>query len=269
MKNSKTILINSELTNISTGTTSSFGWEINNDGHYTHCCVLGCNIPVSYYLIQSPDNQFILTEEGVDIIIAIPPGNYNVNSFRDVVKGLLNTNTLNAYVYDITFDDDFTSESTGKYTFTVTALAPPTTPPAFTFVAAGELHSQFGFSHSSTNSFGVGLSMDSTAVVNFIPETVLKIWSDICDDTELLTVFHDNAIPYSNISFQCQTNLYVKKLKDKASSSIYHFTLLSKSGTKIDLNGQPMSINLLLFTPEDDSYKQDIKNYIKWKVNST
>lgn len=269
MKNSKTILINSESTNIVSGTTSSFAWEIKNSGRYTHCCVLGCNIPVSYYLIQSPENTFILTEEGVNIIIAIPPGNYNVNSFQDVVKGLLNTNTLNAYVYDITFDDDFTNGSTGKYTFTVTTLAPPIIPPSFSFDASGELHSQFGFNHSSTNSFGVGLSLESIAVVNFIPETVLQIWSDICSDTELLTVFHDNAMPYSNISFQCQSNLYVKKLKDNATSSIYHFALLSKSGTKIDLNGQPMSINLLLFTPDDESYKQDIKNYIKWKVNST
>lgn len=266
MKNSKTVLINSEVTNINSGTTDSFAFEVKNDGAYSHCCVLGLSIPISYYLVDR-FNTFTLIEEGTPTIITIPIGNYNAISFMTIVIALLNNNSPHHYNYNMTFDNDFVKQATGKYTFTVSGC---TTAPSLIFNSEGELHSQFGFSHNSTNVFTgspPNCTMLSTAVVNFVSESVLTVWSDICEDTELITVFSYNAVPYSTVSFQCQSNLYSKKLRDEGLSNIYHFRLLNKNGQSLNLNGQPMIINLLLYTPEDETYKNDVKNYIKYKVS--
>jgi len=263
MSSSKTVLINSE--NRQSGTTSSFSFYIPNEGNsYTHALVLGCNIPVSYYLIQEPYNTFTLVEEGLNKKIFIPEGNYNVNSFRKVLKGLLNTETLHSWVYDVIFENDYAGRATGKYTYTVTGF---TSSPSFVFPEDGELHSQFGFDHGTTNTFDSLGGLRSTAVVNFIPETVLTISSDLCEDNNLLTIFHDNAQPYSNISFQCQTQAYKKKLRRNCKDSLYNFSLISKNGYSINLNGQPILLNLLLFN-DDDKYKRDIQDYIRYRISN-
>jgi hypothetical protein len=257
------VLINSE--DRESGTSSSFKYFISNEGNtYTHAVVLGCNIPVSYYLIQEPYNHFTLVEEGINIRIDIPEGNYNVNSFKNTVKELLNAATQNTYVYDVIFENDYIGRATGKYTFTCTGFV---TPPIFVLPKDGELHAQFGFEHGSTNTFDETGNMRSSSVVNFIPETVLTISSDLCEDSNLLTIFNDNAMPYSNISFQCQTHLYKKKLRRNAKDSLYTFSLISKNGTDINLNGQPILLNILLFN-DDDKYKRDIQDYIRYRINN-
>ena len=257
---SRNYLINSE--NRVSGTTSSFGYYIPNDGQYTHCIVLGANIPVSYYLIQAPYNKFTLYENNVPIEIEIPVGNYNVSSFQIVVQNLLNTNTQIGNIYEISFANDYEQHSTGKYTFTCTNTSSPE--PQLVFDNNGEVHAQFGFSHASANTFVNGV-LQSETVVNFISETVLTISSDLCDDTNLLTIFYDNAEPYSIISFQAQSDLYGRKLRTGGKDSLYQFSVLSRNGHKLDLNGLPAVMDLLLYR-EDHSWKTDIQNYIKYKV---
>lgn len=260
--NGKTVIINSEDRN--SGTTSDFTYIIPNDGEYTHCIILGANIPLSYYLIQKPYNQFTLLEAGTPIIITVPAGNYNVNSFADVLTTLLNNSSTHGWIYTINFQNDYSSQANGLYTFTCTGY---TSPPSFIFNVNGELHAQFGFTHASTNVFNSLGVLQSVNVVSFIPETVLTIYSNICENRNLLTIFHDNTTPYSNISYQCQTELYSKKLSNQGKDSVYHFSLLSKSGIPIDLNGLPMLINLLMYK-DDNQYKQYIADYIKYKLLS-
>lgn len=260
----KTVLINSE--NRNSGTSSDFTYIIPTDGEveYTHCIVLGANIPLSYYLIQVPYNTFTLVEAGTNITVTIPPGNYNVNSFSDVLTPLLNAASTHAWVYAIAFNNDFTTQSTGLYTYTCTGFS---SPPSFVFPTTNEIHAQLGFAHASTNTFSAGGVLTSSNVVSFIPETVLTISSNICENRNLLTIFHDNTTPYANITYQCQTELYSKKLSNKAKDSIYQFAVLNKNGVKIDLNGLPLLLNILLYR-NDESYKADMKDYIRYKLLS-
>ena len=199
------------------------------------------------------------------IVITVPEGNYNVNNFRAVIKELLISKSPNGYAYDIVFSNDSNKPQLAKYTFTVTGNT-PSIQPSIIFHDQGELHSQFGFEHGSTNIFNNQGKLVSTSVVNFIPESVLTIQSNLCEDNNLLTIFNDNAIPYSNISFQCQTALYKKKLRGRAKDSLYKFTIVNKNGQHINLNGQPILLNLLLFN-DNERYKEDIQNYIKYRLN--
>ena len=258
---SKTILINSEDRN--SGTSSDFTYEIPNNGDFTHCCILGCNIPVSYYLIQAPYNTFTLTELSSSIVITVPIGNYNVNSFQTVLTVLLNTNSPNNWIYSMVFNNDFLLQATGMYTFKVTGNSGQQ--PRFVFPVNSEIHTQMGFNGKSTVIFS-GNSLTSTNVLSFIPETVLSIQSDLCEDSNLLTIFHNNSIPYANISFQCQTDLYSKRLRSNAKDSLYNFNLLDQNGRNINLNGLPLLMNILLYK-KDEQYKTDIQNYIKYKVS--
>jgi hypothetical protein len=263
MNNSKTVLINSE--NRTSGTSSDFTYLLPSDGEYTHVAVLGANIPVSYYLVQKPYNTFTLIEGNTQIYIDLEEGNYNVNSFKSVVKELLNSKSVNGYVYDMEFSNDYERAQTAKYTFLVSGN-PPNVLPSIMFPDQGELHSQFGFEHGSTNTFNNQGKLVSTSVVNFIPESVLTIQSTLCEDSNLITIFNDNAMPYSNISFQCQTDLYKRKLRGRAKDSVYRFTVVNKNGQNINLNGQPILLNLLLFN-DNERYKEDIQNYIKYRIN--
>jgi hypothetical protein len=261
----KTILINSK--DRLSGTTSDFSFIIPPDGDiiYTHAIVLGCDIPLSYYLVDSPYNTFILRENLVDTVITVHEGNYNVNSFQDVLTILLNTLSPNLWNYTISFNNDYNKQANGLYTFTCTNWV--TNPPSFIFNTQTELYTQFGFQYNTTNTFNSSGVLISNNVVSFIPQTVLTISSDICRNRNLLTIFHGNASPYSQISYQCTTDLYSKRLSNEAKDGIYHFSLLSKNGHSINLNGLSMVMNLLLYK-ENTKYQQDISDYIRYKLLS-
>ena len=266
MKNSKQILINSELNpgnaNLVSGSGNEFSYHISNDNSYTHVICLGLSVPISYYLIQEGYNTFTLLEGAIYTSISIPAGNYNSTSFATVVKGLLNTYSAHDWTYNMTFPNDFVGNSTGKYVYSVSGND---SQPSLIF-ADNELHKQFGFTHSSTNTF-VSNTLTSTSIVDFIPENTLTIWSDICDDTSLLTVFSNNVVPFSKLGWEAQTDLYAKRFTTTVNNT-YRFSLLGSAGSKISLNGLGLCINLLLFTPDDQSYKQDIKNYIRYRIAS-
>jgi hypothetical protein len=66
--------------------------EIPFNVEYDTICIYQC-IPISYYLIQNESNTFTLIENGVSYKVAIPIGNYNLNSFCNVLSQLLSSVT--------------------------------------------------------------------------------------------------------------------------------------------------------------------------------
>ena len=67
---------------------------------YDSICVPQISIPISYYLIQDGYNTFTLIENGSSYLVTIPVGNYNLNSFCEVVSSLL-SNTTSIYIYKL------------------------------------------------------------------------------------------------------------------------------------------------------------------------
>ena len=251
------ILINSE--NRSSGSSSDFTYEIQgSNSDYTHCIVLGCNIPVSYYLVSPPNNTFVLTEGLTSVTIEVHAGNYNVNSWQDTITTLLNDSSPNNWTYTVSFFNDYTSQSNGLYTFHCTQGNP-----TISFPLNSEIYPRFGMLFNSSNTF-VSNTLVSTNVVNFIAESVLRLSSNLVEDGDLLTIFSDNSAPYQNISYQCQTDLYAKRLANKAKDSTIKIRLLDKHGNVLDLNGQNILINLLIYKPDEMS--ANISNYIKYKL---
>ena len=229
--------INSE--NRVSGTSSNFSVPIDipDMSGFDTVQVLQASIPLSFYLIRSPYNTFTLRELGVDTLVTIPEGNYNVNSFMNKINIFLSIASPNHWLYFTNFDSML-----AKYNYVVTGNLGQQP----TIILTNHLASQMGFNLNSVNTF-VGNSVQSSNVVNFVSTNALFIHSDIVDDTTsiLQEVYSNNTIPYSFITYQSQGDFYAKKLKNHT-SSVFSFRIADEHGNTIALNGQETLITLQL-----------------------
>ncbi len=65
----------------------------------THVCITNIQIPKSWYVVRSPLNTFVLTENGVPTTITFPEGNYTNTQLFQTFQSLLNINSPNLYTY--------------------------------------------------------------------------------------------------------------------------------------------------------------------------
>jgi len=76
--------------------------------------VISAEIPFSYYVFNSTNNTFILTEAvGGPRVVTIPVGNYTVSTFITALEAALNAASATASMYTVTV-----SSTTGKITVT-------------------------------------------------------------------------------------------------------------------------------------------------------
>ena len=103
------------------GTHSNFTIQVDyKDESFDHCVVLQATIPKSYYLIQPGKNTFVLDENGSQVTITIPIGNYSRSSFAYQLQYQLNQNSPNGWSYVMTKSNNQTTGDNGLYTWTVT-----------------------------------------------------------------------------------------------------------------------------------------------------
>lgn len=247
------------------GTHSDFLYQISMppESKYDQAVVLQANIPKSYYIVQA-NESFILNENGNQVNIVIPVGNYTRKSFASTVQGLLIANSPNGYTYAITYPTSSTIPDTGKYTFTVSNNLG--IQPSFIFSASNDLGSHMGFSDESTNIFA-GNTLTSTNVINLQAETALYIHSDICtnsNDNILQEIFATSTSDYGSIVFQQQSvDGYSKKITSN-SNNVYHFYLSDRNSRAIDLNGQNITFTLLLY--KKNNIYELAKQFIKFQA---
>lgn len=265
MEKKQFIYINSG--NRLSGTDGNFTYNIPiamNNG-YDHVVLLQANIPVSYYLVEDGHNRFTLTEEGTDVTIEVPAGNYNMISFKNAVAPILNSMSPNGWTYTMTFNDGMSTPFTGKYIFTVSGN---TSQPSFTFSDDHEshIHLQMGFHKHTTNSF-VSDTLTSTHIVDFVNEQSVFIHSDmvLCDGNDVLQeVYASNTIPLSNLTYQCPYYEQCSKPLRTNHSTTFHFVLTDKNGVELDFNGLNVVMTLLLY--KRDKTMDKLLNYFKLKL---
>lgn len=255
------------------GTSSNFSIEIDiplqND--YTDIVVLECIIPVSYYLVNDTNNTFILQEPGAaDVIIAIPKGNYNINSYCVIVQGLFNSYSLHGWNYQLTYNKGFDNNFNGIITITVSNNS--NIQPSITIPANSTIIEQFGFGSISSvdQTFHFNLNiLQSSSVCNFVNEPCIIIHSSLADNagTDVLqAVYEANSYQLSQISYQAtEANLHSKKLKE-TKSKLANFSLTDINNKPINLNGQDWTMTLVVFRKE--SFADWIKTFIKTIVTS-
>ena len=225
--------------------TSNFSYKFNIDPNtnFDRVVVLDLSIPTSYYLVQSGQNTFILEEMGVQVVITVSVGNYSRSAFGSTITTLLNTNSPNAWTYNISKSNSITGPETGKFHYSVTGNS---SQPIFIF--GSYLYEQFGLNANSTNTFSSNV-LDSTNVVSFSKETTLYLHSDICQsnsDNILQQVYSSGEVDYSFIHF-ANTNPYEYSKPLNTSSDTFTFYLTDESDNLIDLNGINMNMTILMY----------------------
>lgn len=244
------------------GDESDFTYKINLDPTLTYdrVAVLECSIPKSYYLIQHLQNTFILKEGEIETIITIPEGNYSRTAFKLVLKTLLNNNSPNSFIYNITDDNALLGPETGKFTFTVQNndnIQPQ-------FIFQHFIYEQMGFNFLSINTF-VDNQLKSVNVINFSKESTLFLHSDICQNNSnniLQDIFTTGDPTYSFIEFQ-NPNPYWYSKSFGGKADIYRFYLTDENDNKIYLNGINMNITIIIY--QTNKIYQLIEKFINLK----
>jgi hypothetical protein len=240
MEYSKIYYISSNYRETGNQTSFKYSFQIDKSKEYTHVSVLNATIPNTYYNVQSGYNTFQLLENLNNITIAIPPGNYNVNTFTATLKSLLNSNSPNGWTYNIIY-----SQLLSKFIYSV--LGNTSQPSVITLNS--NLYRVLGFDEGSTNTFNNNV-ITSTNVLNFVLNPVLYIHSDIVkpyDENILVEINANNSQPLSYITYENKNIIETSKEISSSKNGIYEFFLIDNDDQTIDLNGNDFSFSIILF----------------------
>lgn len=237
----------------------SYNFKITNDKEYDHCAILAASIPKSYYLIDENNDQFNLVENGVNVALTIPHGNYTLTAWKSMLQTLLTSNSPNGWTYTTSFPSTNTT-NTGKMTFTVSGnggIQPQ-------FIFSEHVFDQMGF-NPGTYTFA-GNSLTSENVINLQLVNAIFIHSDIVNnkDDNILQDVYSNTSDYSNITYQATELLsYAKKLSNKTSWTA-RFYLTDVESNPINLNGLNWNFTIIFF--KKNNIFDMIRNFIKLSI---
>lgn len=246
-----------------TETNSNFSIKLNNidkNANFNNVVVLQAIIPKSYYLVTTGFNSFSLQEGEESVEILVPIGNYNKVTFKGTLKTLLNANSPNQFIYNITDDNIAFGPDTSKFTYTVYVNNNDIQP---SIIVGTIMNAQFGFFPNTTNTF-INNTLVSTRFINFSLENTLFIHSNICQNTTsdnvLQEIFTTRVPTASFIKYDCyQMEAYSKPFNNK--SDFYNFYLTDENDIPIETNGINMEITIMIYEKNDVS--DEIREYIE------
>ena len=245
--------INSSQRTAGTNGNFSFQMQLPPNSNFDRVCVLQANIPISFYIVPAGYNTMTLVENGTNVTITVPVGNYTALTFATTISSLLSSSSVNGWVYTVTLQT-----LTGKFTYSV---ANNTSQPRFVFTS--NLFEQFGFNANSTNVF-TGNTLTSANVVKFIPEDSLYIHSDIVNDGNdniLQEIYYNNGQTFANATYQCYDVECNSRALRTNQSNLYWFSITDENGRDIFLNGLTCAFSILLY--KRDNFTDVARNYIK------
>lgn len=219
------------------------------DNDYDSITTLQVSIPVTYWLIQHGEGNFILKEDSTSVTINVPPANYNQQSFATVLSALLTSNSPNGLTYTMTFNDPFTQGQDGLYTYTVNSS---THTISFIFDPKNVLNEQFGFDIGTTQTFTNGsgkATLTSLNVCQFVPENAVYIHSNmVSEGTDILQdVYNQNSPPFGYIGWINPCPLSYSKKYTGGSGKNATFSITDQNGLPLYLNGANVSITFMVY----------------------
>lgn len=235
-----------------------YQFDINPGDQYDSVAVLGATIPKSFYLINSFNDEFILTEDTTSVTITITHGNYTLASWRNTLTNALNANSPNGWVYTVSYPSTTATDgNNGKLTFTVSGN---TSQPSFTF--SERLYLQMGFNANVTYQFTAN-TLTSVNVINLQLLAAVFIHSDVCNNKSdsVLQEIYVNDNDYSSIRYQASAaGAYGKKISGR-SNQVCRFYLTDEYSQLVNLNGLEWSFTIIFY--KQNNTLDMIKNYIK------
>lgn len=250
---SKNLYINSK--NRLTGSTSDFNVVVPNfidladnvNGYRIKISVLRAVIPYSFYNLTNNNNKFRLTEsdsDGVTNLVsndfAIPVGNYDAISFRNMIKSLIDGWVrASPFTYTVSFD-----RSTHKFTI---SIQEDNKKIKFEFLGEDSAYIQFGFSEgSSVSATFPSKSVTSSNVIQLSGDHQVYIKCSLSNDNTI--DFNTNSssltlitLPIDSPAFHLLT---YSEMDDKADVYIsnniidsFRLFLTNQNSQPIDLNG--------------------------------
>lgn len=208
-------------------------------------CLIDCQIPKSYYVVQDGFNTFTLIEDGTPITVTMSVGNYNRKNFGGILASTLTAASLNGVSYTISYDSSSVPD-TGKYYYT---LDSDVIAVSFRFSTINTLWQQMGFDAYSTNTF-VGTDLTSTNVINLQSENSIFLLCDAINnnegDTTLAILYGSSNSDFSFISFQVtDVQAYMRKLVSVTNE--IGFKLQDENGLPVKLNGVNITFTFIVF----------------------
>lgn len=257
-KDSPSFLIDS--TNRLSGTNESFHIKVDlgHDNNYDVCSIIHAGIPLSFYNIDSLNNQVVLSENGGSTIAYIPTGQYDSTTILTALEGALDAASLSLsasfpWTYDVTFDS-----TSHKLTIVATEHASRTISSGAVTMSNFNPGRILGFSDNSINSMivdsGTGTVVSSN-VCDFARTQYITIKSDIGANHG--SVHHDIGvmarIPVNNATFNGMIAYDIQQLFDSTRvmnnnrSNIFSFSLYDDLDRPLNLNGQKWFCTLFCY----------------------
>lgn len=222
------------------GTSANFTIDVSSQvrypNNYDRVSLLAFSCPKSYYLINSTNDTFTITEATGGLkTITITHGNYSLSTMVTYLNTAINLVT--AYTYVVS-----SSQVTGKMTFTVSGA---TGNPVFDFSLSNSPYAILGFNEASyTMSANV---LTSVNVVNFQLTNTLQLMCDMAERSLLSTII-PNTSDYATIQYNEYNPGFVSKVCVRNNISSCKFWLLDgNTGAQIDLNGLDFNFKFVIY----------------------
>jgi hypothetical protein len=221
--------------------------DIEKNTTYNRVCLLDCDIPKSFYTVQT-NSYFTLTESAGSVNITLDAGNYNILSFKNIVAAALNSNSPTGYTYTMTFPNSNSQPSTGKFTINVSGNGVDI--PYITINTT--LYDQFGCDQEDVL-YLTANTYTSANVVDFQKTNTVFVKSNCCDGEKdgILAEIYTKTSDYSTIEYNSPDIIFSSRVLSRNSVNLYHFTIVDKNELTLQLNGGSVVMTILFYEISD------------------
>lgn len=245
----KIISLNGKLKTSGTASSPTIIVDMPVYNNFNRCSVIDCEVPKSYYMLDTTNNSFSLQEVtgSVDQPVTLKNGSYGVNALTTELTTKLNAASVtggNSYTYVVSFNSDlgiftFTNNGVGEFSFTTTGNA--------------DVSRYLGLIEGVRAS--VANSLVSTEVINLQRYDALFITSNFItnnNDQVLCELWPEKTLDFDSI--RLEPNEMDKQSLSIINNSVNTITLnvIDTSNNLIDLNGRDIKLKLLCWQDTSD-----------------